>query len=88
MELLVKTLEAKLRAVIRELLDFPQETFLSRKLGFQLVEQLAVNIDSTAELVDAGNQTTPLVLKLPVTEDLHGLAALGRHGSDSRSDFG
>lgn len=34
MELPVKTLKTKLRAVIRKLLDFPQETFLSSKLCF------------------------------------------------------
>lgn len=47
-----------------------------------------MNIHSTTELIDAGNQTSPLILKLPVTQDLHGLAAVDRHGANSRSDFG
>lgn len=47
-----------------------------------------MNIHSTTELIDAGNQTPPLILKLPVTQNLHGLATVGRHGADSRSDFG
>jgi hypothetical protein len=87
-KLFVEALEAKLRAIIRKLLDFSQETFLSSELCFQLVEHLTMNVDPAAKLIDTRNKTTPLGLELAITEDFDVSAAVSRHGLDFRSGFG
>ena len=87
-ELLVEALEAKLRAAVGELLDFAQEALLPCELPLDLVEHLAVDFGTTAKLVDAGDQSSPLGLQGSITEVGNVAALLRLHGVDFTSHFG
>lgn len=87
-ELLVKSLKAKLWTAVRKLLDFAQETLLPRKLLLDPVKDLAVDLGALAKLVDAGDQSSPLGLQGSITEAGNVAAALRLHGLDFTSYFG
>lgn len=87
-ELLVKTLKAKLWTVVGKLLDFAQEALLPRKLLLDPVKNPAVDLGALAKLVDAGDQSSPLGLQGSITEVGNVAAALGLHGLDLTSYFG
>ncbi|MEA2358255.1 MAG: hypothetical protein QOI62_1515 [Solirubrobacteraceae bacterium] len=87
-KLAIKSLEAKLRATIRELLDLSKQALLMCQLLLDMFEHLAVDRGTAAEILDAAQQTHALAVEHAIARTDQIDKRASSHGLDGRPNGG